>query len=290
MVVRLRASSRASSRSAGRRVPGRQQPDLDGAGEGVGELLVERVGADRPRARELDQERRPRPSTAFSVHLMVDWLFGVVRHAVQYAGTQQSNVKARLSTDSIRLDRKERAIDDVRSGSQPPSTVAAIIIVPFVVLALAALRYGADSRPGIDDRDQRPWLVPGPDDEHSRAGERPRPPPGSFRVPVDPGPWPGGCRQRGCSGALAVRGAHRRLRGALAGLVVGQRLGGVDVAEGRVVGHDLGHARQLHAEPLAEDGDDAVGLHLADAGQGQQPALEIRPVARVVQTAPASLP
>jgi hypothetical protein len=39
--------------------------------------------------------------------------------------------------------------------------VAAMIILPFVFLAIAAVRYGADSRPGIDDRDQRPWLVPG---------------------------------------------------------------------------------------------------------------------------------
>jgi hypothetical protein len=39
--------------------------------------------------------------------------------------------------------------------------VAAIFIAPLAVLAWAALRYGADSRPGIGDRDQRPWLVPG---------------------------------------------------------------------------------------------------------------------------------
>ena len=40
--------------------------------------------------------------------------------------------------------------------------VAAIFIVPLVAFALAALRYGVDSRPGIDERDQRPWLVPTP--------------------------------------------------------------------------------------------------------------------------------
>jgi hypothetical protein len=38
--------------------------------------------------------------------------------------------------------------------------VAAIFIAPLAVLGWAALRYGADSRPGIGDRDQRPWLVP----------------------------------------------------------------------------------------------------------------------------------
>jgi len=39
--------------------------------------------------------------------------------------------------------------------------VAAVIILPFVAFAIAAVRYGTDSRPGIDDHDQRPWLVPG---------------------------------------------------------------------------------------------------------------------------------
>jgi hypothetical protein len=37
--------------------------------------------------------------------------------------------------------------------------VATIVIGPFVALALAATRYGADSRPGIGERDPRPWLV-----------------------------------------------------------------------------------------------------------------------------------
>ena len=38
--------------------------------------------------------------------------------------------------------------------------VAALFIAPLVILAIAALRSGVDSRPGIADRDQRPWLVP----------------------------------------------------------------------------------------------------------------------------------
>jgi hypothetical protein len=38
--------------------------------------------------------------------------------------------------------------------------VAALFIAPIVILAITALRYGVDSRPGIGDRDQRPWLVP----------------------------------------------------------------------------------------------------------------------------------
>ena len=36
---------------------------------------------------------------------------------------------------------------------------AVVLIGPFLALALAALRFGADSRPGIDERDQRPWMV-----------------------------------------------------------------------------------------------------------------------------------
>ena len=39
--------------------------------------------------------------------------------------------------------------------------VATILITPLIALGVAALRFGADSRPGIGDRDQRPWLVPG---------------------------------------------------------------------------------------------------------------------------------
>jgi len=35
---------------------------------------------------------------------------------------------------------------------------AAIVIGPFVALALAAIGVGVDSRPGVDDRDRRPWL------------------------------------------------------------------------------------------------------------------------------------
>ena len=37
---------------------------------------------------------------------------------------------------------------------------AAIVIVVglLVALALLAIHFGVDSRPSIDDRDQRPWL------------------------------------------------------------------------------------------------------------------------------------
>ncbi len=39
--------------------------------------------------------------------------------------------------------------------------VVALFIGPFAVLAVLALRSGVDSRPGVDDADRRPWLVPG---------------------------------------------------------------------------------------------------------------------------------
>jgi hypothetical protein len=44
-------------------------------------------------------------------------------------------------------------------------TFAAAILVlvgPLLVFAWAALAFGADSRPGIGDRDRRPWLWRGP--------------------------------------------------------------------------------------------------------------------------------
>ncbi len=37
--------------------------------------------------------------------------------------------------------------------------VATIFLGPFIALAVAAIRFGADSRPGIGDADRRPWLV-----------------------------------------------------------------------------------------------------------------------------------
>lgn len=40
------------------------------------------------------------------------------------------------------------------------AVLAAIIVIgPFAALAAAAVRFGADSRPGIGDRDRRPWMI-----------------------------------------------------------------------------------------------------------------------------------
>lgn len=52
--------------------------------------------------------------------------------------------------------REDMMIDQVVAAL----AVAAFLIAPLVVFAAAALRFGVDSRPGIDDRDRRPWLVP----------------------------------------------------------------------------------------------------------------------------------
>ena len=40
------------------------------------------------------------------------------------------------------------------------AALAALIVMgPFAVLAAAAVRFGVDSRPGIGDRDRRPWMI-----------------------------------------------------------------------------------------------------------------------------------
>jgi hypothetical protein len=39
------------------------------------------------------------------------------------------------------------------------AVMTVIVIVPFLALAIAALRFGVDSRPGVGDPDGRPWLV-----------------------------------------------------------------------------------------------------------------------------------
>jgi hypothetical protein len=58
------------------------------------------------------------------------------------------------------VDRKgtaDMALDPIVAGL----AVAALVILVLALFGAAALRFGVDSRPGIADRDQRPWLVPG---------------------------------------------------------------------------------------------------------------------------------
>jgi hypothetical protein len=41
------------------------------------------------------------------------------------------------------------------------TTAVILFIGPFVAVAIAALALGVDSRPGIDDRGPRRWMVGG---------------------------------------------------------------------------------------------------------------------------------
>ena len=38
------------------------------------------------------------------------------------------------------------------------ASAIAVVVGLLVALALAAIHFGVDSRPSIEDRDQRPWL------------------------------------------------------------------------------------------------------------------------------------
>ena len=67
---------------------------------------------------------------------------------------------SRRQTNQTPLDRKGRANDMMIDQVLAALAVAALFIVPLVAFAAAAMRYGVDSRPGIDERDRRPWLVP----------------------------------------------------------------------------------------------------------------------------------
>jgi hypothetical protein len=69
----------------------------------------------------------------------------------------QSNVNAKQRRSSPAHPTKGAPMFDQIAAAL---AVAALFIAPIVILAITALRYGVDSRPGIGDRDQRPWLVP----------------------------------------------------------------------------------------------------------------------------------
>jgi hypothetical protein len=72
---------------------------------------------------------------------------------------RQSNVKAILATKGKwtgKDQETEMTLDLIAA-----STVAILFIGPFVALAIAAVSFGVDSRPGIDDRGPRRWMVGG---------------------------------------------------------------------------------------------------------------------------------
>ena len=108
-------------------------------------------------------------------------------------------------------------------------------------------------------------------DNDSSAGERPRSPRGRFVSGVRQGPGERGAGQP----FSALQGSLLR---PLPCLIRGQRLGRVDITEGRVLGHHLVHPGRATPRRFAEDRDDALRLHLADARQRQQATLEIRSV------------
>jgi hypothetical protein len=53
------------------------------------------------------------------------------------------------------MDWKGRDVMDVGMAVM----TAVVVIVPFLALAVASVRFGVDSRPSIAERDRRPWLV-----------------------------------------------------------------------------------------------------------------------------------
>ena len=67
-----------------------------------------------------------------------------------------------MSTPTLRwtgsTDRKGRATD-MTIDSAMAALAAIIFIGPLLALAVAAVRFGADSRPGVGDPDRRPWLI-----------------------------------------------------------------------------------------------------------------------------------
>jgi hypothetical protein len=67
---------------------------------------------------------------------------------------------SRRQTNPTPLDRKEGRKDMMIDQVVAALAVAAIFIAPLVIFAVAAIRFGVDSRPGIDDPDRRPWLGP----------------------------------------------------------------------------------------------------------------------------------
>jgi|RhiMetdeSRZDD1v2_1073273.scaffolds.fasta_scaffold68132_3 hypothetical protein len=72
---------------------------------------------------------------------------------------RQSNVKATVVTK-----RKWTGKDQGTEMTLDlfAATAAAILFIgPFVALAIAALAFGVDSRPTIDDRGPRRWMVGG---------------------------------------------------------------------------------------------------------------------------------
>lgn len=70
----------------------------------------------------------------------------------------QSNVNSDAQMDWFDWTGKGRATD-MTVDSAMAALAAIIFIGPLLALAVAAVRFGADSRPGVGDPDRRPWLI-----------------------------------------------------------------------------------------------------------------------------------
>ena len=66
----------------------------------------------------------------------------------------QSTVK---SGNHIKVEMDRKGWDEMDAWMAVMTAI--IVIVPFLLLAIASIRYGVDSRPDISERDHRPWLV-----------------------------------------------------------------------------------------------------------------------------------
>ena len=106
--------------------------------------------------------------------------------------------------------------------------------------------------------------------------DEPRPRPGSFGVRPD--------AMAGASSVSPGRGAGGGLLGALAGLVLGQGLGRVDVAEGRVVGHDLARPGSSTPSRLARMAMMPSAFIAPIPGRARSRRLSSAPSLAVVQT------
>ncbi len=72
---------------------------------------------------------------------------------------RQSNVKA-TGGDHEKWTGKDQGTE-MTLDLFATATAVILFIGPFVALAIAALAFGVDSRPGIDDRGPRRWMVGG---------------------------------------------------------------------------------------------------------------------------------
>jgi hypothetical protein len=69
---------------------------------------------------------------------------------------RQANVKARCAPDHGTGPERKGIVMELLSFI----AATALIVGPLAILGYAAGRFGVDSRPGLDDNDRRPWLVP----------------------------------------------------------------------------------------------------------------------------------